>query len=105
MRHIVLTGVLAGLLPLDAGVFPDFGGVGGSADLKSIVGALLTIVLVLAVLMLLICAVVWAIGSATGNHHAASRAKAGLWVSIGAAALAGAGLTWVNFLIDLGQRL
>lgn len=56
-----------GLLPLDTGVFPDFGGVGGSADLKSIVGALLTIVLVLAVLTLLICAIVWAIGSANGN--------------------------------------
>ena len=33
-------------------VFPDFGGVGGAADLRSIVGALLMFVLVTAVLML-----------------------------------------------------
>ena len=86
-------------------VFPDFGGVGGAADLRSIVGALLMFVLVTAVLMLIVCAIVWAIASAHGNHHAATRARTGLWVAVGAAALAGAGVAWLNFLVDVGTRL
>ena len=31
-------------------VFPDFGGVGGAGDLKAVIGALLTFVLIIAVL-------------------------------------------------------
>ncbi len=86
-------------------VFPDFGGVGGAAELRSTVGALLMFVLVTAVLMLIVCAIVWAIASAHGNHHAATRARTGLWVAVGAAALAGAGVAWLNFLVDVGTRL
>lgn len=86
-------------------VFPDFGGVGAAADLRSVVGALLTIVLVTAVLMLMVCAIVWAISSSSGNYHAATKARAGLWVALGAAALAGAGVAWLNFLLDVGTRL
>ena len=48
-------------------VFPDFGGVGGAADLRSIVGALLMFVLVTAVLMLIVCAIIWAISGASGT--------------------------------------
>ncbi|UUE19390.1 DUF6112 family protein [Microbacterium sp. J1-1] len=86
-------------------VFPDFGGVGGAAELRSIVGALLMFVLVTAVLMLIICAIVWAIASSTGNYQTATKARTGLFVAIGAAALAGAGVAWVNFLLDLGAEL
>jgi steroid 5-alpha reductase family enzyme len=86
-------------------VFPDFGGVGASGDLRSVVGALLTFVLIVAVLMLVVCAIVWAIASAHGNYQAATKARTGLWVAVGAAALAGAGVTWVNFLLDLGSTL
>lgn len=86
-------------------VFPNFGGVGGAAELRSIVGALLMFVLVTAVLMLIVCAIVWAVASAHGNHHAATRARTGLWVAVGAAALAGAGVAWLNFLLDVGTRL
>ena len=86
-------------------VFPNFGGVGGAAELRSIVGALLMFVLVTAVLMLIVCAIVWAAASAHGNHHAATRARTGLWVAVGAAALAGAGVAWLNFLLDVGTRL
>lgn len=86
-------------------VFPDFGGVGAAAELRSIVGALLTIVLVTAVLMLIVCAIVWAVASSSGNYHAATKARAGLWVALGAAALAGAGVAWLNFLLDVGTRL
>lgn len=87
------------------GVFPDFGAVNGAAGLSTAIGALLTIVLVVAVLMLIICAVTWAAASAHGNYHSAVKARTGVWVALGAAVLAGAGVTWANFLIDLGQGL
>jgi steroid 5-alpha reductase family enzyme len=97
------------LFPPDAvlatAVYPNFGGVGGAGQLASIVGALLTLVLIVAVLMLIVCAVTWAISNAQGNYQAATRARTGLWVAVGAAALAGAGATWVNFLIHLGSSL
>ena len=59
------------LLPL---VEPDFGAVGGSSELRKIVGALLTYGLVTSVLMVVICAATWAIGSAQGNWQSASKA-------------------------------
>lgn len=89
----------------DMDVFPDFGAVGGQAELRAIVGALLTIVLIFAVLMLVICAAVWAISSANGNISSAVRARTGFLVSIGAAALAGLGVTWVNFLLGVGASI
>jgi len=86
-------------------VFPDFGAVGGQAELRAIVGALLTIVLITAVLMLVISATVWAISSANGNISSAVRARTGFLVSIGAAALAGLGVTWINFLLGVGAGI
>jgi Family of unknown function (DUF6112) len=86
-------------------IFPDFGAVGGAAELRSIVGALLMFVLIFAVLMLVICAVVWSISSSSGNIAAAVRARTGFLVSIGAAALAGVGVTWINFLLSVGARI
>lgn len=86
-------------------VFPDFGGVGGAADLRSIVGALLMFVLIIAVLMLIVCAIVWAIASSSGNDQAATKARTGLLVALGAAVLAGAGVAWVNFLLGVGEQL
>ncbi len=85
-------------------VFPDFGGVGASGDLRAVVGALLTIVLAAAVLMLVVCSVGWALAASSGNYHAATKARAGVWVSVGAAVLAGAGVAWANFLLDVGSR-
>lgn len=86
-------------------VFPDFGGVGGAGELRAIVGALLMFVLIIAVLMLIVCAIVWAIASSSGNYQAATKARTGLFVSLGAAALAGAGVAWVNFLLGIGEQL
>ncbi|WP_104091037.1 DUF6112 family protein [Cryobacterium sp. N19] len=86
-------------------VFPDFGAVGGASELKSIVGALLTFVLIIAVFMMIISGVTWALASASGNFQTATRARVGLWVACGAAALAGAGVAWVNFLLDVGSTL
>lgn len=86
-------------------VFPDFDGVGAAAELQTIVGALLMFVLITAVLMLIICAIIWAISGASGNYQTATKARIGLFVSIGAAALAGAGVAWLNFLLDTGTQL
>lgn len=86
-------------------VYPDFGGVGGQHALTGIVGALLTITLIIAVLLLIVCAITWAIATTTGNHATATKARTGLWVCAGAAVLAGAGVAWLNFLLHLGHSL
>jgi len=86
-------------------VFPDFDGLGGIGDLREVIGALLTFVLVIAVLMLIVCAIVWAIAAANGNHSAVTKARIGAWTALGAAVLAGGGVAWMNWLLDLGQQL
>jgi hypothetical protein len=86
-------------------IFPDFGAVGGADELQGIVGALLTFVLIVAVLMMIINGVTWALASANGHFQTATRARIGLWVACGAAALAGAGVAWVNFLLGVGSTL
>ena len=87
------------------GIFPDFGAVGGGSDLRAIVGALLMYVFVFAVLTILICAITWAIASSHGNYQSAVRSRTGLFVAVGAAGLAGAGVAWMNFLIGVGHQL
>lgn len=86
-------------------VFPDFDGIGGIGDLRAVIGALLTFVLITAVLMLIVCAIVWTLATANGHHAAASKARTGAWTAVGAAVLAGGGVAWMNWLIDLGQTL
>lgn len=92
----------ASLLPF---VSPDFGAVDGASGLQAIVGALLTYGLVIAVLMVVVCAVTWAIGSAHGSWHVCAKAKSGLLVALGGAGLTGGALAWGNWLLDLGATL
>lgn len=93
---------LPALLPL---VGPDFGAVSGSNQLRTIVGALLTYGLVIAVLMGVLCSAAWAIGSTQGSWQTASKAKAGLLVALGGAAFTGGALAWANWLLDVGATL
>ena len=86
-------------------VFPDFGGVGAADDLRSIVGALLMFVLIIAVLMLIVSAIIWAVSASSGNYSAAAKGRVGVLVALGAAVLAGGGVAWMNWLINLGQQL
>lgn len=86
-------------------VSPDFGAVGGSAALRQIVGALLTYGLLTAVLMIVVCAVMWALASSHGSWHAASKAKTGMIVALAGAVLTGGALAWANWLLDLGASL
>ena len=94
--------ILLYLLPL---VGPDFGAVGGSSELRKIVGALLTYGLIVSVLMVIICSATWAIGSANGSWQSASKGKVGLFVALGGAVLTGGALAWANWLLDLGATL
>jgi hypothetical protein len=88
--------------PLDAN--PDFSAVGGNT-LASVIGALLTIVLIASVASLVAAAISWAYGEANGNYQLSAKRKAGVLITLGAAALSGAGVAWANFLIDVGGRL
>lgn len=99
-HHLAVTATL-----LLGGVGPDFGAVEGSGQLRRIVGALLTYGLLTAVLMLVVCGATWAIATAHGSWHTATRAKAGLLVALGGAAATGAALVWANWLLDLGATL
>ena len=89
---------------LASSVRPDFGAVDGSGELRRIVGALLTYGLLVAVLMLIVCAAAWAIGSANGNWQTASKAKTGLLVALFGAVLTGGALAWANWLLDVGAQ-
>ncbi|MEI2713888.1 MAG: DUF6112 family protein [Nocardioides sp.] len=84
---------------------PDFGAVGGAGELRSIVGALLTYSVIIAVLMLVICSATWALASHSGSWHTAQKAKTGMFVALGGATLTGAALTWANWLLGIGAHL
>lgn len=86
-------------------VGPDFGAVGGSGQLRQIVGALLTFGLLTAVLMVVVCSATWAVASSNGSWHAASKAKTGLFVALGGAVFTGGALAWANWLLDVGASL
>lgn len=86
-------------------VFPDFGSMGGIGDLKVVIGAMLTIILVVAVLMIIVNAIIWAIAASFGNPGMSTKGRAGVSVALVAAALAGGGVAWINWLIYLGGQL
>ena len=88
-----------------ATVGPDFDAIGGEGNLRTIVGALLTYGLIVAVLMLVVSATTWAIASSSGSWHTAQKAKLGCFVAISGATLTGAALTWANWLLDIGPHL
>jgi hypothetical protein len=85
-------------------VFPDFSAVTGNT-LASVVGALLTIVLIASVASLVAAAICWACGEANGNYQLAAKGKAGVLIALAAAALSGAGVAWMNFLINVGGAM
>jgi hypothetical protein len=58
-----------------------------------------------AVLMIVVPAIIWAIASSTEDAKVATEARAGVLVALGAAVLSGAGVAWINRLIQLGEHL
>ena len=99
MRHFLL------LLPFDISINPNADGLPGIGELRKIVGASMTVGLILAVLALIIAAIVWALGSNSSNPHLAGRGKLGVLVALGAAVACGASVTLVNFFWNVGQRV
>jgi steroid 5-alpha reductase family enzyme len=88
-----------------ATVYPNIGAVGDQSTLVEVIGALLTITLIVACLMLIVCAAAWALAAAHGNYQSVTKARSGVLVALGGAALAGSGVAWMNFLLHLGNTL
>lgn len=93
------------LVPQDINIGPNTDGLPGIGQLSSIVGAAMTIGLILAVLALIISAIVWALGANSSNPHLAGRGKLGVLVGLGAAIVTGASVTLVNFFWNVGQSV
>ena len=96
---------LPALMPMDVDITPNDDGLPGIAQLRTIVGAVMTIGLILSVLALIISAIVWGFGANSSNPHLAGRGKVGVLVSCGAAVICGASVTLINFLWDVGQQV
>lgn len=102
--------VLAPLTPVvrvlaDVNITPNDNGLPGIAALRTIVGAVMTVGLILSVLALIVAAVVWAFGSHAANPHLAGRGKTGVLVACGAAVLCGGAVALVNFFWNVGQGI
>ncbi len=84
---------------------PNTDGLPGIEQLRIIVGAAMTVGLILAVLALIFAAIVWGFGANSSNPHLASRGKLGVLVACGAAIVCGASVTLVNFFWTVGQSV
>ncbi len=107
MFDLATTILAAGLalVPMEINIEPNDNGLPGIAQLRTIVGAVMTVGLILSVLALIISAVVWGFGANSSNPHLASRGKVGVLVSCGAAILCGAAVTLINFFWNVGQQV
>ena len=105
MINLGLPTTVLSLLPQDISIGPNSNGLPGISQLKSIVGASMTVGLILAVLALIISAIVWALGANSSNPHLAGRGKLGVLVGLGAAIVTGASVALVNFFWNVGQSV
>lgn len=96
---------LVSLLPQDINISPNSNGLPGIGQLRTIVGATMTVGLVLAVLALIVSAAVWALGANSSNPHMAGRGKFGVLIGLGAAIVTGASVALVNFFWNVGQSV
>lgn len=95
----------AAVLPANINITPNDSGLPGIGALRTVVGAVMTIGLILSVLALIVSAVVWGFGSNSSNPHLASRGKVGVLISCGAAIITGASVTLINFFWNVGQTV
>ena len=84
---------------------PNSSGLPGIEQLRDIVGAVMTVGLILSVLALIVSAIVWGFGSNSSNPHLSGRGKIGVLISCGAAVICGASVTLINFFWDVGQAV
>ncbi|WP_125777996.1 DUF6112 family protein [Antribacter gilvus] len=85
-------------------VRPDFSAVAGTG-FGEVVGALLTFTLLTAVAVLIASAITWAVAASAGSWQTVAKARTGVLVALGGAALAGAALGWGTWLLKLGNHL
>lgn len=93
------------VLPAQIDINPNDSGLPGIDQLRTIVGAIMTIGLILSVLALIVSAIVWGFGSNSSNPHLAGRGKIGVLISCGAAVICGASVTLINFFWGVGQSV
>ena len=93
------------MLPMEVDITPNDDGLPGIAQLRNIVGAVMTIGLILSVLALIISAIVWSFGANSSNPHLAGRGKFGVVIALGAAIVTGASVALVNFFWNVGQAV
>ena len=93
------------LVSMDIDIDPNTDGLPGISQLRTIVGAVMTIGLILSVLALIVSAIVWGFGANSSNPHLASRGKVGVLASCGAAVICGASVTLINFFWNVGQQV
>ena len=84
---------------------PNSSGLPGIEQLRIIVGAVMTVGLILSVLALIVSAIIWAYGSNSSNPHLAGRGKIGVLISCGAAVVCGASVTLINFFWGVGPAV
>ena len=84
---------------------PNSSGLPGIEQLRIIVGAVMTVGLILSVLAVIVSAIIWAYGSNSSNPHLAGRGKIGVLISCGAAVVCGASVTLINFFWGVGQAV
>lgn len=104
LHHLTTAGMATGLIG-GISIDPNTSGLPGIDQLKSIVGALMTVGLICAVLGVIVSAIVWALGANSSNPQLAGRGKTGVLVALGAAIICGASVTAVNFFWDVGQAV
>ncbi|WP_246222621.1 DUF6112 family protein [Phytoactinopolyspora limicola] len=100
----VLTSI-ADATPTQINITPNERGLPGIRALRRIVGAVMTIGLILSVLALIVSAIVWGFGSNSSNPHLSGRGKTGVLVSCGAAIICGASVALINFFWGVGQSV
>ncbi|WP_152363195.1 DUF6112 family protein [Microlunatus speluncae] len=93
------------LVPFDVNITPNDNGLPGIAQLRTIVGAVMTVGLILSVLAMIISAIVWGFGANSSNPNLAGRGKTGVLVSCGAAVICGASVALINFFWGVGQTV
>ncbi len=93
----------AAWLPGQVDVDPDPGKLPGGSQILGLLDGLAAWALFASLAGLLISVMVWALGSFSGNYHAASRGKVGVVVCAAAALVAGAAAPIINFFADLGS--
>lgn len=89
----------------DVEITPNSTGLPGISALRTLVGAVMTVGLILSVLALVVAAVVWGFGSHSSNPHLATRGKTGVLVACGAAIITGGAVAFINFFWNVGKGI